>query len=232
VHTNSRRNTAQVGWTRVAVLFLLACAAGCSKAPAGASTRLLTTIPDVRALPVKLAGQGWPVRLRGVVTYADHEWGRLFIQDQDAAVAVDISADHQPYAPGELVDVAGWTGAPDIAAVPLVLRPTIEVVQHFSDRTRLKRDAPGDRFRQIDLAALRDLHQFDELLARVIGAADDPPLFRENVEVWIDLPFAQIDRDDHQPSTGLQRAQRAIRGIRISREFERDIKRIEIYGAE
>ncbi len=101
MHTNSRRFTAHVGWTRVALLFLLACAAGCSKAPAGASTRLLTTIPDVRALPVELAGQGWPVRVRGVVTYADHEWGRLFIQDQDAAVAVDISADHQPYAPGE-----------------------------------------------------------------------------------------------------------------------------------
>ncbi len=107
-------------------MLLLVCAAGCAKTPSGVSPRLLTTISDVRALPVELAGKGWPVRVRGVVTYADHEWGRLFIQDQDAAVAVDISADHQAYAPGELVDVAGWTGAPDIAAVPLVLRPTIE----------------------------------------------------------------------------------------------------------
>ena len=75
MHTNSRRYTAHVGWTPVALLFLLACAAGCSKAPAGGSTRLLTTISDVRALPVDLATQGSPVRVRGVVTYADHEWG-------------------------------------------------------------------------------------------------------------------------------------------------------------
>src|SRR4029079_13627926 len=94
VRTNSRRYTAHVGWTPVAVLFLLACAAGCSKAPAGASTRLLTTIPDVRARPVELAGQGWPVRVRGVVTYADHEWGRPFIQDQDARAARHITAEH------------------------------------------------------------------------------------------------------------------------------------------
>ena len=115
-------------WAALAILLpALALAGGCRKLPAGTAreSRLLTTIPDVRALAPEMARQGWPVRVRGAVTYVDKEWGRLFIQDQDAALAVDISGNPQDYARGEMVDVAGWTGASDITPVPLVLRPTI-----------------------------------------------------------------------------------------------------------
>ena len=45
-----------------------------------------------------MAGQGWPVRVRGVVTYADTQWGRLFVQEEGGALAVDISGTSQPYA--------------------------------------------------------------------------------------------------------------------------------------
>src|SRR5436190_2184096 len=93
---------------------------------AGAATQLLTTIADVRALPAELAREGWPVRVRGVVTYADNEWGRLFVQDQDAALAIDIRADPQAYARGEVVEVAGWTGVSYLTSVPMIVRPTIE----------------------------------------------------------------------------------------------------------
>jgi len=115
-------------WAVLAILLpALALAGGCRKLPAGIAreSRLLTTIPDVRALSPEMARQGWPVRVRGAVTYVDKEWGRLFIQDQGAALAVDISGSPQDHAPGEMVDVEGWTGASDIAPVPLVLRPTI-----------------------------------------------------------------------------------------------------------
>jgi hypothetical protein len=44
---------------------------------------------------------------------------------RDAALEVDISGSPQDYARGDMVDVEGWTGASDIAPVPLVLRPTI-----------------------------------------------------------------------------------------------------------
>jgi hypothetical protein len=115
-------------WAALAILLpALALAGGCRRLPAGTAreSRLLTTIPDVRALAPEMARQGWPVRVRGAVTYVDKEWGRLFIQDQGAALAVDISGSPQDYARGEIVDVAGWTGASDITPVPLVLRPTI-----------------------------------------------------------------------------------------------------------
>ena len=115
-------------WAALAILLpALALAGGCRRLPAGTAreSRLLTTIPDVRALAPEMARQGWPVRVRGAVTYVDKEWGRLFIQDQGAALAVDISGNPQDYARGEMVDVAGWTGASDITPVPLVLRPTI-----------------------------------------------------------------------------------------------------------
>jgi signal transduction histidine kinase/DNA-binding response OmpR family regulator len=115
--------------TRVLAILLLTLAlvGGCRRLPSGVSheSRLLTTIADVGSLSPELARQGWPVRVRGVVTYADKEWGRLFIQDHNAALAVDISANHQEFARGEMVDVEGWTGVSDITPVPLVLRPTI-----------------------------------------------------------------------------------------------------------
>jgi signal transduction histidine kinase/DNA-binding response OmpR family regulator len=109
------------------VSIALVLASACRQLPSGTThqSRLLTTIADVRALSPEMARRGWPVRVRGVVTYADKEWGRLFIQDRGAALVVDISGTTQEYARGEMVDVEGWTGAPDISPVPLVLRPTI-----------------------------------------------------------------------------------------------------------
>ena len=73
-----------------------------------------------------MAGQGWPVRVRGVVTYADAQWGRLFVQDEGGALAIDISGTSQPFAAGNLIDVAGWTGLSDVPALPLVTRPTVQ----------------------------------------------------------------------------------------------------------
>ena len=66
------------------------------------------------------------MRVRGVVTYVDPQWGRLFIQESDAALAVDITGLPETYSRGDLVDVSGWTGASDVPAVPLVTRATIE----------------------------------------------------------------------------------------------------------
>ena len=109
-------------------MLLLAAAlpAACSSPTPSGTPRLLTTIASIRALPDGVARQGWPVRLRGVVTYADAGWGRLIIEDQNGALGIDISGTNQAYARGDRIEVAGWTAVSDITAVPLVNRPTIQ----------------------------------------------------------------------------------------------------------
>ena len=101
-------------------------AAGCGRPASSGAPRLLTSIAAVRAVPSDVARQGWPVRVRGVVTYADAQWGRLFVEDRGVALVVDITGNGQAFARGDLIDVTGWTGISDIPTLPLVARPTIE----------------------------------------------------------------------------------------------------------
>ena len=108
------------------VLLAAALGAGCGRAIESGTPQLLTTIAAIRALPSSAARQGWPVRLRGVVTYSDSDWRRLFIEDQNGALAIDLTGDLQAYARGDLIEVTGWTGVSDLAAVAMVTRPTIE----------------------------------------------------------------------------------------------------------
>src|SRR5258707_11798342 len=51
----------------------------------------LTNAIQIRRLPVEAASHAKPVRLRGVVTYADFEWNMLFIQDLTAGIFVSQS---------------------------------------------------------------------------------------------------------------------------------------------
>ena len=86
-------------------------------APTGASTP--TTAPtadtnypaapmrlaDVRRLPRKRLDRGVPVRVRGVVTYADAAWRSCFLQDESDAIYVDLG---QPdIRSGQWVEVTG-----------------------------------------------------------------------------------------------------------------------------
>ncbi len=120
MHTLSRRCDGLL------LLLAFVLAAGCNRPPSSGVPRLLTTIAAVRALPSDVAGQAWPVRVRGVVTYADAQWGRLFVEDQGGALVVDISGANQAYARGDRIEVAGWTSVSDVPALPLIARPTVE----------------------------------------------------------------------------------------------------------
>ena len=83
--------------------------------PNGARRLPLTTIKDVRALPPGEAGRGLPVKLRGVVTYWMKPRNFVFIQDATAGIfMVNTGA---PVEPGQLVEVAGESGAGDFAPI-------------------------------------------------------------------------------------------------------------------
>jgi hypothetical protein len=59
-------------------------------AGAGATNQTLTRIADVMRLSKEEAGRGIPVRLQGVITFADPDWHVAFLQGQDDAVYVDL----------------------------------------------------------------------------------------------------------------------------------------------
>ncbi len=91
-------------------------ATGAESGPLNGARRLpLTTIKDVRALAPGEAGRGLPVKLRGVITYWMKPRNFVFIQDATAGIfMVNTGA---PVEPGQLVEVAGETGAGDFAPI-------------------------------------------------------------------------------------------------------------------
>ncbi len=88
---------------------ILACAVISRGAEAGASRPslpLLTRIDQVHRLTLDQAKQGYPVRLRGVVTYYNLASGDLFLQD--ATGAIWMPPPQQPaLRPGQYIEVLG-----------------------------------------------------------------------------------------------------------------------------
>src|SRR5882724_8004749 len=69
------------------------------------ATETLTNAADVLALSAEQASAGIPVKVTGVVTYAETNWnGKFFMQDASGGVYVDNHTKPQPQ-PGDLVKV-------------------------------------------------------------------------------------------------------------------------------
>ncbi len=88
-----------------------------------AAIEVLRTVREVRTLSKTRAAERLPVRLQGVVTYADPAWPHFFLQDNTGALFV--RAWRGGLRPGEWVDVEGVTDAGGIARmiVDATLRP-------------------------------------------------------------------------------------------------------------
>ena len=56
------------------------------------TNQTITRIADVVKLSKEEAARGIPVRLRGVITFADAAWNNAFLQGPDDAVYVDLNA--------------------------------------------------------------------------------------------------------------------------------------------
>jgi signal transduction histidine kinase/DNA-binding response OmpR family regulator len=77
----------------------------------------LTRAIEIRRMSIADAKLGYPVRLKGVVTYYDPEEPDLFVQDATAGIWVnlEIVKPNVPVKAGDLVEVEGITEAPDFA---------------------------------------------------------------------------------------------------------------------
>ena len=99
--------------------------------PASVALPLLTRAEQVRQLSADQAERGYPVRLRGVVTYFDSESPDLFVQDSTAGIWVDLgNSTKLSLRAGELVEVKGVSSAGDFA--PQVSRPRVRILGEAS----------------------------------------------------------------------------------------------------
>jgi len=85
---------------------------------------LLTHTSAVRALGVEEARRGYPIHLRGVVTYFDPGVD-LFVQDATAGIWVDVREMHEFVRPGQLLDLYGVSGD---GFTPYVAKPRWRVI--------------------------------------------------------------------------------------------------------
>ena len=96
---------------------------------------VLTTVEQIRSLSVEQANRGYPVQLRGVVTYYDAETttppsAAVFVQDATGGIALNAPILEPGLKAGEVVDLEGVTEAPDFA--PQIGRPRWRVIGHTS----------------------------------------------------------------------------------------------------
>jgi PAS domain S-box-containing protein len=85
---------------------------------------VLTQVSQIRQLRRDQASQQIPVRLRGVITYADPGWRNCFIQDQSGGVYVDLNQTN--IRSGQWVELTGHTGPGGFT--PEILNSRIQVL--------------------------------------------------------------------------------------------------------
>ena len=72
---------------------------------------VLFQIAEVRALSADKAGLGYPVRVRGVVTFQDPVENYLFIHDGAQGICITPELNPGPLPPGEIIEVTGYSHA-------------------------------------------------------------------------------------------------------------------------
>ena len=88
--------------------------------PAPPNLPVLFTIAEVRSLSLEKAELGFPVRVRGVITFQDRSDNYLFIHNGTQGICVAPLADPGPWLPGDIVEV---TGNSDVGAyAPTVVK--------------------------------------------------------------------------------------------------------------
>ena len=81
-------------------------------------------VSDIITMSSQEVSQHTPVRLRGVITYADSEWRNGFIQDESGGMYFDLA--QKDVLPGQWVELTGQTGPGGFA--PEVLNVSIQVL--------------------------------------------------------------------------------------------------------
>jgi PAS domain S-box-containing protein len=85
---------------------------------------LLSSIIEVRRLSATEANRGYPVKVRGVITYYDEELGGAFLQDERSAIYISAPAQFPGLQTGSLAVVEGFTYPGGVS--PMIFYPKIK----------------------------------------------------------------------------------------------------------
>ena len=99
-------------------------AVGCQPAARGGSPQLLTTIAQVRAVKAEDAERGYPIRLRGIVTYYHAASRTLIVQSGGDGIRIDTGKIQLALSPGREVEIEGTTGLGEFSVIVLASKLT------------------------------------------------------------------------------------------------------------
>ena len=119
-----------IGFRRVLLpcspLALLLVTGSCAWIGSRETLPVLSTCDQLRQLPAKEARRGYPVHLRGAVTFYDTKYHILTVQDESGGVLVDSrNLELDNVVPGVRLDIEGYSGYEEYDAV--VVKPRIRV---------------------------------------------------------------------------------------------------------
>ena len=159
-------------WIRIlAALATLAIRASAADPPN--QPHVLNTVAQIRALTLEQAGRGYPIHLRGVITYRAPEYQVTFFQDSTAGIFVWTEQPDLQISFGSLVEVDGYTTPGDFA--PSIKNARIRVLGRAALPSPARKTLP-------DLLTGREDSQWIEVTGIVHTAALErrlPPDMRE-----------------------------------------------------
>jgi signal transduction histidine kinase len=164
----------------------------------------LTKIAQIRNLSASEAARGYPVKVRGVITYADGEHVNLFVQDGSGGIFVDTNEKKLKPFPeaAQLVEITGFTGPGDFAPVikeehlqglgaatlPNPQSATIEVLMTGSEDSQwmvvngmVRSQTVVDNITHLSLAT------GDAILTATVPNASQQPAPRDLVDAWVEV---------------------------------------------
>jgi PAS domain S-box-containing protein len=92
----------------------------------GETLPLFTHVSEIHGLSAAEARRGYPVRLRGVVTFYDPVWRLMFFQGATEGIFVETAEHELDIGAGRLVMLYGYSGPGDFA--PVIRQPRFEVL--------------------------------------------------------------------------------------------------------
>lgn len=121
------RLTLQAGFMAVALsVAMLTQGLSQTSNPAGTQGKVFTDANSIRSLSAAEAAQNYPVKIRGVVMFADEALYSRFVQDETAGIYFGEMTNLPPFKAGQLIEIEGVTDAGEYVSV--VIPKTIKVV--------------------------------------------------------------------------------------------------------
>ncbi|HYJ48156.1 MAG TPA: hypothetical protein VEV81_16205, partial [Pyrinomonadaceae bacterium] len=125
-------------------LSLLALAGlACRQAGSGEKLPALIHVEDIAKLSPEQVKQGYPVRLKGSVTYYDPEWHILFFQDSTNGIYIDPQGQDFKVQVGDVVEIEGSAGPSGLGVVKPRLKVLGQAPLPTPKRVRLDEAAGG-----------------------------------------------------------------------------------------